>query len=213
MKTKNANLITLAVLLLNLLITLILLPRLPARLPMHWNIAGEVDRYGGRNELLILAFVPIGVFLLMYLLSLADKRLRERAGTYWAIIRSVILLMVIIQYTAIAMGFGRRMDVGSIFLALMGVVFVIIGNYLPQLKQNTVAGIRLPWTLKDEETWRVTHRVGGYYTIAVGAVMVLASFFVPNRLAFFVLMLSVVTWGMVLTLYSFLYYRRKRARE
>ena len=52
-------------------------------------------------------------------------------------------------------------DSENLFMAVIyfgtGLLFMIIGNYLPKVKQNNTIGIRVVWTLQDEENWSATH--------------------------------------------------------
>ena len=58
----------------------------------------------------------------------------------------------------------------------IGVLFMIIGNYLPKCKQNYTMGIKLPWTLDDEENWNRTHRFAGFLWVAGGVVIAINAF-------------------------------------
>ena len=40
-------------------------------------------------------------------------------------------------------------------------LFIVIGNYLPKIKQNNTIGIRIVLTLQDEENWNATHSFSG----------------------------------------------------
>ncbi|MDA6215520.1 SdpI family protein, partial [Escherichia coli] len=60
--------------------------------------------------------------------------------------------------------------------ALIGVFFIVLGNYMPKLQQNYTIGIKLPWTLNSEENWNRTHRLGGKLYIVMGIAMILMSF-------------------------------------
>lgn len=118
-------------------------------------------------------------------------------------------MVLIIHYIIIVSALGYQINVGNIILTAFGILFIIIGNYLPRLKQNAIAGIRLPWTLKDEDTWRVTHRTGGYCTLVMGILLVLLSFIIPNRYAIPAMLMVLVTWGVGLFIYSYVYHKRK----
>ena len=54
------------------------------------------------------------------------------------------------------------MDIGMLINILIGVMFVIMGNYMHKIKQNYSVGIKLPWTLNSEENWNRTHRLGSW---------------------------------------------------
>lgn len=56
---------------------------------------------------------------------------------------------------------GYSMMSGLLAQIFMGVVMIVIGNYLPKTHRNYIIGIRLPWTLENDENWRKTHRLAG----------------------------------------------------
>src|SRR5699024_4541134 len=47
-------------------------------------------------------------------------------------------------------------------VALVSVVMVVLGNLAPKIPFNRYTGLRLPWTVRDEDTWRLAHRILGY---------------------------------------------------
>ena len=80
----------------------------------------------------------------------------------------------------------------------------MVGNYLPKCRQNYTVGIKIPWTLHDEENWNHTHRMAGYLWIFGGLLMIANIFLKWDWLVFAVVMVAVV----VPTIYSYLYYRK-----
>jgi uncharacterized membrane protein len=99
----------------------------------------------------------------------------------------------------------------GVTLLLMGAMFVVIGNYLPKCKQNHTIGIRVKWTLEDEENWNATHRVGGRIWVA-GGVLLLAGCVLPERLAVMLMLVLILLLAAAPILYSWCYHK-KQARE
>ena len=64
-----------------------------------------------------------------------------------------------------------------VMTVLIGVIFTIIGNYLPKCKQNYTIGIKIPWTLNNEENWNKTHRFAGWLWTVCGILIMLTGFF------------------------------------
>ena len=99
---------------------------------------------------------------------------------------------------------GKEIRVDIWCSVLMGLLFVVIGNYLPKCKQNYTVGIKLPWTLASEENWNRTHRLAGRIWVGGGILMMLLGF-----VSFLWVMLSVpVMMALVPILYSYLLYRK-----
>ena len=63
-------------------LTLIVLPALPEQLPMHYNLAGEIDRWGSRWEQLIFPLIIIGMSIFwQFMLSFYDKKLQKEGDS------------------------------------------------------------------------------------------------------------------------------------
>ena len=98
------------------------------------------------------------------------------------------------------------MHVGTVAPVFVGLLFLILGNYLPKLRRNRTMGIKLPWTLASEENWNRTHRVAGFIWVAAGLLMVVSAFWQLHGPAVTVVLLALAVG--VPVLYSYLYYCR-----
>jgi len=87
---------------------------------------------------------------------------------------------------------------------LMGVLFVIIGNYLPKCKQNYTIGIKIPWTLNNEENWNKTHRFAGWLWTACGLLVILTGFIG----GFWLFMIVTLLMVFAPIIYSYLLHRK-----
>ena len=98
--------------------------------------------------------------------------------------------------------FQMPVDVNVIGNALIGCIFCVIGNYLPKCRQNYTIGIRVPWTLDDEENWYHTHRFGGY-AFALEGVLAFFNIFLHSS---YVLMVMILVAAISPVVYSYVYY-------
>jgi uncharacterized membrane protein len=89
---------------------------------------------------------------------------------------------------------------------LCGVLFVIIGNYMPKIKQNYTMGIKLPWTLNSVENWNKTHRFGGFVFVLMGLWMIISAVL---RLHFILAILPALACTFLPVIYSYLLYRKE----
>ena len=87
----------------------------------------------------------------------------------------------------------------------VGLLFVVVGNYLPKVKQNLYLGIKLPWTYADEDNWNKTHRFGGKLWV-IGGILILLNVFVKIKYLELVIMIIMI---LAPTVYSYLYSKRK----
>ena len=104
-----------------------------------------------------------------------------------------------------ATALGHKVSVEIIMPLFMGALFVIIGNYMPKCKQSYTLGIKLPWTLNDEENWNKTHRMAGFLWV-IGGVIIMATAFLGIFWLFFVILIPMV---IIPTVYSYLLYKKK----
>ncbi|MBN2729556.1 MAG: SdpI family protein [Bacteroidales bacterium] len=186
-------------------------PHLPAQIPVHWNMLGQVDGYAPRQLSFLFAVLPFVVPISILLLSRLDKRVYHKGQNDKTLAVIVLLMAALMAFLYIIIVIAALQpnseNVPRFLLAAIGLMFVISGNIMPRLRQNSTVGIRLPWTLVDERSWRYTHRLGGLVFVITGIVALLC-LFLPLPLSFIVFF-SVLMVGIALT--SVLSYRRFRA--
>lgn len=150
-------------------------PTAPERMPMHWNLAGEVDRYGGKLEglffLPLVAFLLYGLFLVLPRLDPHQANYASFAGAYHGL-RLVILLFMGLIHGAMLWG-GAPMP--SMVGLLVGGLLMAMGLLLPRFRQNWFAGIRTPWTLSSKLSWQKTHQLAGRLFVVAGLLLLVAS--------------------------------------
>lgn len=165
--------ISLILSLIVLLVNIIAYPVLPEKVPVHWGLNGEPNRYGPKLESFALGALPlILVFFLNILPSIDPKKESYKIHTKAYSILILISVIFVSGIDLISLGsiLGFNVKV-SIFLPIfLGLFFIIMGNYITQIRPNYFVGIRTPWTLSSEHVWRKTHRFGGYVFIVIGLV-------------------------------------------
>ena len=99
----------------------------------------------------------------------------------------------------------------NILVSLIGLLFIMMGNYFQTVRPNYFVGIRTPWTLENEQVWKKTHRLGGRIWVAGGAIIVLLGLLINSVTAmlicFFGLILIMV---LVPVVYSYMDFRKNR---
>jgi uncharacterized membrane protein len=147
-------------------------PKLPDRLPTHWNIDGRIDGYGAKGIALFLLpammLVIVGVMRALPKIDPRRQNFSKMTGAYDAVVNAAVTVMAVIHLTTIAAGLGVDVSVQRIMPAIVGVMLVVVGNVLPQARPNWFFGIRTPWTLSNDRVWERTHRVGGYLMVIAG---------------------------------------------
>ena len=191
--------------------------RLPDTVAMHYDLQGNPDRFGSKKELIGLTAILIGVNILVYFLLTniyridpkkyaADNKDRLRRIAFAVVIFMSALLSLIIYSSTQG---NIKLDAGIIFSGT-GLLFAVIGNYLPNLKPNYFAGLRLPWTLENADNWRKTHALAGKLWFAGGLFLAAICLFLPTVIAiitFFVVM-TVIT--IIPCVYSYRLYKAQK---
>lgn len=187
-------------------------PRLPERVPVHWGIHGEPDRWGGRFEGAVLfPFIMFGAWLLLRFLPRIDPRAPnypKMQSTYDFMINAVLTLMLVVHGMILATGLGYAVPVGRITPVLIGALFVTLGNVLPRARPNWYFGIRTPWTLSSDPVWARTHRVGGYTMTAAG-IVILAGAALPGIWPFAVFIVAAAIASIFPIVYSYIAWRKE----
>lgn len=180
--------------------------KMPAELPIHWNFNNEVDAYGSKFKAMIGApFILVAVNIFLCFMLDNDPKNRVQNNLLMTITKiSLPIMMIVIYVITILYGLGREVNTGVIISLLIGVLFIVIGNYIPKVKRNYTMGIKLPWTLNSDENWRRTHRIGGISFIIIGL-----TFFAYPFVKSEVLIFGVVIFAIAIpTIYSFYLYTR-----
>ncbi|MZP30800.1 DUF1648 domain-containing protein [Heliobacterium undosum] len=201
------------------LVSLWAYPQLPEQAPVHWNYAGEVDRYGSRLELVA---VGPAITLLVLVLSQVTRRLDPLKGNYEkfsstheTVMTSIVAFMFFLQMTVIANALGWTVKVGRVLPVAIGILFIILGNVMPRVKQNYFMGFRVPWTLADPQIWDKTQRVGGYTMVLGGLAMMLLGLFssqLPQAAGIALLLTSILAIVFVPTVYAWWLYQKGGTR-
>ncbi len=196
--------------------TAALYPLLPEVIPIHWNASGEIDGWGPRSQAFILAAVCLGVSLLLRFLPLLDPKrnsYRQFSRGYFAVRLVCAAFFCLMQGVTLASAFHpAALPMDRLTFGGMGLVFCVMGNFMPKFKHNYFCGIRTPWSLSSEENWWRTHRLAGLFWFWGGlAIAVLAVFLGGTALTLAaVVVLSVV--GLVPVVYSWWLWQTGRTR-
>jgi uncharacterized membrane protein len=196
----------------SILITAIVYPRLPQTIPTHWNMSGHVDGYGTRTwgAWTMPAFLILLWAMIRWLPSI-DPRGENYArfsGAFEAIIIMIMLFIFAVQMVLLAAALGQPIDMQRLAPAGMGLLLLGVGNLLPRAKPNWFVGIRTPWTLSNDRVWEKTHRVGGYFIVAGGALTVLTAIIAPQW-AFGVMIAVCASAAVFLLVYSYIVWRQE----
>lgn len=217
MSTKR--LITWILAFVPMIITMMVLPILPDKIPAHYGLDGNVTRFGSKYELLTMPIITISmqfVWLLLekHLMKDKEKGPHNSQAIFWInLVVTLIFTVLTISFFYLAYrGAGSINDIDyqkNVAIAL-SISWIVIGNILPKLKQNGLVGIRTTWTLASENTWYKTHRMGGKIAVITGMASGLLCLFVFNgETGIWVSLASSIIMLMSIVIYSYLVYKRE----
>ena len=209
---KKTLIISSVVCLLPLVISVAVYSKLPDQIAIHWDDAGNPDNYAAKwlaafgMPLFLLAIHLIGMITILHDPKKKNQSNAMRLLSSWL----VPVLSVIVVPITLLIGMGRDIPISTVVTMIVGIVFIVTGNYLPKSRQNYTIGIKLPWTLADVDNWNKTHRLAGALWILAG-VFVLVKPFLPiqSGLWFFSVLAVMVCLPV---LYSFILYLQKGNR-
>lgn len=214
-KEYTAQLVlTSVMILLPMVIGLLMWNRLPDRLATHFGADGRANGWSSRP----MAVFGLPLFLLamqwlVFVMTRLDPKRRNISAKMFTLVLWVIpAVSLLCCGTTYAYALDESVRIDRIVNIFLGIVFVVIGNYLPKCRQSYTMGIRLPWTLASEDNWHCTHRFAGVVWVLGGiAIFAAAVLFDPMPDA---LPLAVIAILVLLpTGYSLLYYLRHGKEE
>jgi uncharacterized membrane protein len=185
---------------------------LPEEVAVHFDLQGNANRYGSKNEiwlfLAIMSFISIVLTLFIPKIYKKDSKNAERLQILSFVITIFLSFVACVVINSASHG-AIRPDIKFVFGSI-GFLWCIIGNYIYNIKPNYFIGIRLPWTLINEENWKKTNRFGGKLLFTGGLLILLAAFILPkNTFIFTFLAITILTISMV-TAYSYNIYRKQK---
>ena len=199
-----------ATILIPVIIGLILWNKLPTQMPVHWDINGNVDGYTSKAfAVFILPCILLILHLLCMIVTSTDKKNKEQNEKVFSLIFWIVpMISVLCCSMMYAFALGKIVNVSTFVSILLGVIFIIVGNYMPKCKQNKTIGVKIKWTLENEENWKATHRLCGKLWVAGGFATFLC-IFLPKNIEHILTVIILVVVVIVPFIYSYLYSKRK----
>lgn len=209
-KNLKTIIITSIVTILPMLAGFVLWNKLPEKLPTHWNFEGEIDGWSGKLfAVIFLPLIMLGFHLICTIATSIDPKNKNFNTKIFGLVLWICPVLSLLCMTATyAAALGYDVKVEFIIPLFIGVLFLIIGNYLPKCKQNYTIGIKIPWTLNDEENWNKTHRLAGFVWILGSIVIIVGAFF--EKAVVYTTFIPVAVMVIVPMIYSYIYYRKHR---
>lgn len=207
-KNKGLMILTSVIILLPMAAGILLWDRLPEKMATHWGTNGEANGWSSRPvavfglPLLLLAVHWIG----MWITDLDGRNKEQNPKVLNMMMWLLPAVSLLGNGSTYAAALGREMDILRYVYLLLGLLFIIIGNYMPKCRQNWFIGIKIKWTLEDEANWYATHRLAGKVWTVCGLGLLICGFLSAEYL-FPVLFLAMI---LIPVVYSWRYSRRQK---
>lgn len=203
-------------------VTLWTIQALPAdgQFPLHWGPDGQPDRWGDRSDAVFLLWLQpglaAGIALLLAVMAYIDPRHRNIDKSRTAYLTVWIGVMALL--TALTIGIALLYVRGSASAAAndetirwilvgVGVLMIVMGNFLPKTRRSFSFGIRTPWTLSDDTVWERTHRLGGPLFMLAGAAGIVSALVLDGIWITVGVTGPVVSVALILVVYSYFAWR------
>ena len=209
-KYKWTLLITTVIILLPIYFGHMLWDELPDMMATHWGVDNQPNGYSSKAMAVYgIPLIMLALQWFMLFMTELDMKKKNHSMKLMQLVLWIIPMMtLLVSAMCYAYALGIELNIGFWALFFLGVLFTIIGNYLPKCRQNWTMGIKLPWTLSDAENWNHTHRLAGPVWVAGGLLLVLCSFFSRHPIALYGSIAVILLMVTIPTVYSYLYYKQ-----
>ena len=207
-KNKLKIIISSVITLFPMLFGFIVWDRLPENIATSFGWNGEITGYSSKMFAVVgLPAILTIVNLICIIATNADPRRKNISNKMFSAVISIVPVCSLLCGACIyGNALGYQISVESIMPVFVGILFFVLGFILPKCKQNYTIGIKLPWTLHDEENWNKTHKLAGKLWIYGGVVMAVAGLF--NLI--FIFMTIIFALVIIPTVYSYWLYRKQK---
>jgi len=194
---------SLIVLTIMFLIALLLWNKLPDSIPVHWDIHGEVDRYGSRFEaLLLMPIISSFLYLLLIIIPFADQekmRVEKNRNAYDLVRLFTLILMLAIQILINVQTVNPEINAFSYFVPVLGLFYIALS---PLTKKLPTSNFNIITDKDGEEAVNKLNELTSKLFMLIGLIM-LPSIFFPLSFAFILFIALNIFMVIYLIVYSF----------
>lgn len=216
MLNKKSDIYNLVLIVCAFLLTIVFYNKLPDSIPIHWNVSGEIDGYGSKIFGVFMApVIMIFTWIVMKYFPKIDPKknnYKKFEKSYSIIVNLLITFFLILHVVILLAAMGYEVSIDKIVPLIVGILFIVIGNYLPKSKRNYFYGIKTPWTLSSDVSWRKTHRLGGKLFIISGGTVILSSFFLEGKVKIVIVIAAIFVTVIVLLIGSYFYAKNDKSK-
>lgn len=204
------------------------------KVAMHYDINGNVDRYGSKYENFIfpVSMIAITIFWLIFIWyyekkakSASQEKEREEAKSNAKVIYFVAGGMtVMFGVMQCFFLYGNLVqerdnlnylpfDINVITNVLLGILLIVLGNYLPKTKLNSTVGVRTPWSMQNDIVWVKSNRFGGMAGVFSGLVIIIQALLIKGMTSTLITVGIIVLFAIISTIYSYYIYKNLKTKN
>ncbi len=187
--------------------------KFPSQIATHFGMDGQPNDYSSKVTGLIL--FP-GINVLMYFLFIVLPKIdpsRKNYGLFqdkFKIIRTLLhALLSYITMVTVFYSLGYQFNIEYVLFYGLLAFFLVMGNYLGNVRHNYFIGIRTPWTLSNETVWKNTHRLTAKIWVGGSLLMMVIYPFLPQEISGTAFMIFIGAIAIIPIVYSFLDFRKQ----
>lgn len=185
-------------------------PMLPDIVPVHWGFDGKPDRMWSKlMSLIMFPAISLLMVILFYFLPNLDPK-KENYAKFWEIWEifqfSILWFFAYIYFLSVFITLNPEYNMSKFMLFWLWALFLVLWNYMWKIRQNYFVGIKLSWTLANEEVWNKTHRFGWKMFMLAWILFMINAFFLWQTL----LISGLAIWAVLIApiVYSYMIYKK-----
>ncbi len=200
------------VILLPILFGLLIWKQLPDNMVSHWGGDGVADGTAPKAFMVFgMPLILLAIHWLMLLLETVLEKNNPQNNKIVAITYGIMpALSLVVHVFIYSVALEKEWNLFALIPVLIGTLFLFIGNYLPKTTRNRTTGIKLHWTMGNDENWQKTHRLGGKLWFCGGLVM-MATALLPIKFTISAMTVMIVVGVVVPSIYSYSIYKKHKA--
>ena len=211
-KNKWMIIISALITLVPIIAGVILWDKLPDMVPSHWGVNGEVDGYVSKPMFVFgMPLILVALMLVGSIATATDPKNANHGKKSLVLVYAIVpALSIILSTFTYCSALGVDVPMLNLGVAVVGIVLIFVGNYLPKCKPNYTIGIRIMWTLNSDKNWVATHRFAGKVWF-VGGVIVAISALLPTGILPWVAFAVFAIAALAPMIYSFVYFKNHQS--
>ena len=197
--------ITSLICLIPIIFGVILYDQLPEQMAVHFGVNNEPNSFAPKEFALF--GIPLLMFILQVFCCISSDFMEEKKQNkkYITIYKWIIPIIEMVVYlTMLAYGAGIELDMRMIVCITLGIVFTLVGNYMPKTEPN-----KLQMNYIRADFWKKVKRPAGYFFVIIGLAFIISAFL--NSMVSLILLGIIIVVAILITIYSiYLFYKDRK---